>query len=366
MLTLAAGRVRIPHFRHRPKSSCVLRYGDLARDSYTHLAIQRALMKWINSVPDFNCRMEQRVEGGRTDLYVAGPGTRVSLEVQRSNISHTEVRRRTAIYRRQATAVNWLYESDSIQACHEELIEQGLYLRVSIDAELTSCNLGVTYSASESGNEITVWSPLSEWWINAGGLGSQHLALAQKAVLDWRQDRAAAAEARRRAAAETLKRTLDQKKLVAEYRRTHRQWENGQRARGQSLMEWATQEIRTLDAKTRHANSGQGYGRDVWSPSLKGSEEDVAWARNIRAKVRSIIERNYDAGFVSAEYGAGLTYWLATKLDADWWIGAQLGEHEAYSAVVKMYDLILSTTNRRGARLVQPEHSFDGRRRPPT
>lgn len=364
LLILAAGPVRVPHFRHLPKSSCALRNGDLARDSYTHLAIQRALMKWINAVPGFSCSMEKRVEGGRTDLYVIGPGTRVSLEVQRSNINRTEVHRRTALYRRQATAVNWLYEFDSILACHEELMEQGLTLRVCIDEGLTDCNLGVTYSTSEDGNVTTIWGPLNDWWINAGGIGSRHLAVAQEAVLGWRQVAAAAAEARRCAAADARKKQLAQQKLAAEYRQLHRKWENGQRAAGQSLVDWATQEVRTLDAKTRHANSRQGYGRDVWIPSLTGSEADVAWARNIRAKVRSIIERNYDAGFLSTEYGAGLTYWLATKADAQWWIGAQLGEHEAYTAVIKMYDLILSTTGRRGARIVQPEHSFDGRQAP--
>ncbi|MDQ0768211.1 hypothetical protein QF031_000960 [Pseudarthrobacter defluvii] len=363
-LTLAAGPVRIPHFRHLPKSACALRDADRARDNYTHVAIQLALLKWINAVPGFGCTMEERVEGGRTDLYVAGPGTRVSLEVQRSDISPFDVNRRTALYSRKATAVNWLYEVDTIQACRQELKDAGLCLRVSIDAELTECSLGVTYSTGEGGKTTTIWSPLSEWWINAGGLGSPHLALARKAVTDWRREAAATAEVRRVAAALAKEKKLAQQKLAAEYRRLHRQWETGQRARGQTLKEWATQEVRIIDAKTRHANSRQGYGRDVWSPSMQGSQEDVAWARNIRDKVRSIVERNYDAGFLSAEYGAGLTYWLAAKTEAGWWIGAQLGEHEAYTAVIKMYDLILDTSGRSGARLVQPEHSFDARHHP--
>lgn len=363
-LTLAAGPVRIPHFRHMPNSVCVLRDADRARDSYTHLAIQRALLRWINAVPGFACTMEERVEGGRTDLYVTGPGTRVSLEVQRSDVSTWDVQRRTALYSRKATAVNWLYEFDSIQACRQELKDAGLCLRVSIDAGLTECSLGVTYLVGQGEKTTTVWSPLTEWWINAGGLGSQHLALAQVAVADWHREVAEAARTRRVAADDALQKALAQQKLAAEYRRLHRQWENEQRARGQTLKEWATQEIRIIDAKTRHANSRQGYGRDVWSPSMQGPSEDVTWARNIRAKVRSIVERNYDAGFLSAEYGAGLTYWLATKTDAGWWIGAQLGEHEAYAAVIKMYDLILLTSGRSGARLVQPEHSFDARQPP--
>ncbi|RJU00842.1 hypothetical protein D6T65_10295 [Arthrobacter frigidicola] len=205
-LTFAIGDINVPHFRHHVKSKCALLGSNETRDRYTHLAIQEALLDWIETTLGLACRLEVAIESGRTDVLVSGPPFEVALEVQRSPLSALRAGDRTTLYSQRADTVQWLFARKDIDAYKTELAEQGWSLRVWWGWQTRERRIGVTYRCGDDVVADTKDSggPLTDWRITAVGLESAHLQLARESVHHRRvleqdrerQEAAAAAELR--------------------------------------------------------------------------------------------------------------------------------------------------------------------------
>ncbi|MDQ0863510.1 competence protein CoiA family protein [Arthrobacter globiformis] len=304
-LTFATGDINIPHFRHRAGVRCALMGSGSITDRYTHLAIQNALRDWIIAMPGFTCQLEVSVEDGRTDVLATGPDFEAALEVQRSQLSGTAARDRTSRYRTRAPAVDWLFESTSIDAFKAEMAERGWSLRVWWGWAKQECRIGVSYQSGDETEpeERAIGGALDDWLLTPGGLDSEHLRKAKQAVAD-RQE-----ALRRRSedeAAEAAEQAADKRAREAAARRA---------ALAEDL------------ARVRHYEAQlQGYSVGVdnrWPakwPVLQGTPKQVRWAAGLRAKVVGFLHEELANNWLNAERGYPVAQWLSEQESAKFWI----------------------------------------------
>lgn len=181
MLLVAAGAVRIPHFRHKPgeRGDCILERDPLAAEaSYRHLALQRALVAWIEA-QGHDPRMEYALGGGRADVHVVIDGRRQSLEVQLSPITGAEWRRRDALYRAQIADVTWLFGDALGTRATEDLLAHGVAFHIHVDSDLEVA-LGTRFV-----DDHIAWDELQHCKLAAGGVWTPHSASSLAASERW-------------------------------------------------------------------------------------------------------------------------------------------------------------------------------------
>lgn len=184
-LKLAAGDVRVPYFSHAPQAVCGLTEAA-ARDGYTHLAIQRALKQWVEGSTSLQCELEVTTldRKGRSDLVIrdADDSNRLGLEIQLSPLTHADMQRRSLVYLKGVSRVQWLYGYQDNQACWGEVEKSGYALRVRINMQTLECDVGYFgfHGAHSIGSYQTTWRPLREWTVHPSGLFSPSI----KAVLE--------------------------------------------------------------------------------------------------------------------------------------------------------------------------------------
>lgn len=185
-MTVAAGRVMAPYFRHRPGSRCEYaqgsaevyareqeRYGDLL----THRLMQESLQSWIESL-GYQVSLE-RVSSdreSRTDLHAVVHGLAHSVEVQRSPIDQEIWEERNQRYLRDHDKVTWLWDPFSSDSYGIDLARgvEPLLIR----AEKDRVQLGLlVYEPEELLHESlwlsatrAVWRDLDSWSLDESGL----------------------------------------------------------------------------------------------------------------------------------------------------------------------------------------------------
>lgn len=102
---LKKGTRRVHHFSHQPSSACAIGSGETAEHHRAKLAIYDSL-RCAGNVSD--CEVEKPLRGSIADVYARISGIPVAVEIQRSNLSEAEVRRRTLNYHAQGIAVVWV------------------------------------------------------------------------------------------------------------------------------------------------------------------------------------------------------------------------------------------------------------------
>ncbi len=200
-LRLAAGDVRRPYFRHRPKATCRLAQNpSRAPRAYEHLHYQRELVTWLER-QGLRADIEHRFGAeGRADLHVEVDGVGQSIEIQLSRISDEEVRERDDVYRRHVSHVTWLFGTGPARALASSAqAADGVALLVRRDGQTGHVEVGVLdYDDNER------WSPLDDCELRNDGLWTPHLQSAKdeyRRVLEERA-RQAQRQAEERAAAD--------------------------------------------------------------------------------------------------------------------------------------------------------------------
>ena len=143
-LIFAIGDVNVPHFRHQGGSKCSLMSSGSVADAHPSGDPRSTTV-----VDPRNARvflpLEVSIENGRYDVLAAGPSFEAALEVERSKLSSYEAQERTARYLHRASAVDWLYASQDIDAHKAEIAERGWSLRIWWGWAKHECRLGVSY-----------------------------------------------------------------------------------------------------------------------------------------------------------------------------------------------------------------------------
>jgi competence protein CoiA len=102
---LKKGTRRVHHFAHQPSSTCALGAGETAEHHRAKLAIYDSLRGASNVI---ECEVEKPLHVSIADVYARISGIQVAIEIQRSNLSEAEIRRRTLTYHSQGIAVVWV------------------------------------------------------------------------------------------------------------------------------------------------------------------------------------------------------------------------------------------------------------------
>ena len=191
-LFVVAGAVRRPHFRHPSggADSCALeRNPTRAKAAYTHLAIQMALVGWLDR-QGFTSRIEHVFkDGGRADLHVVVGKDAQTIEVQLSPMPEAEWLARDAKYRSQVSVVTWLYGPDAEARALDEVIERDVALHV--DAELSTGGADVQIGTRFI--ERVEWSELYDCKLTSAGFWTPHIEDARAETAAWRAAEDAAA-----------------------------------------------------------------------------------------------------------------------------------------------------------------------------
>lgn len=268
----------------------------------------------------FSCRLEASIETGRTDVLVTGPSFEVALEVQRSALSARNALERTAVYRRRANTVQWLYTSRDTQAYKTELADRGWSLRIWWGWARKECRIGVSYEAdSDDGIAIKeAGGPLSDWDISYEGLDSVHLRKAKASVerLKAEERERRLEQAREEAAREAAEKA---RKEVAQLRRIA-----DQRAAQESL-------LRAL----QHTSEGLENKWPSFWPQLTGSPNQVTWAEATRAKAVYLLREELVQDWLPQARGVPVARWLALQSSAAFWINCRFNDT---FAIVKSYE----------------------------
>lgn len=304
-LIFAIGDVNVPHFRHQGGSKCSLMSSGSVADRYTHLAIQEALRSWIQGMPGFSCRLEVSIENGRTDVLAAGPSFEAALEVQRSKLSSYEAQERTARYLHRASAVDWLYASQDIDAHKAEIAERGWSLRIWWGWAKHECRLGVSYETGIGpDSEVKqIGGPLSEWEVTSAGLDSVHLRTAKEAVCGWQEE----------------ERLRIQEEAADEAHREAVKRERNAAARKREAEEQKAARDRLIEQLRQIPEGLEREWPSHW-PELKGSPRQVQWAESLRARMVGILRDEIMMKWLDKDRGLPLARWLATQPAAGFWI----------------------------------------------
>jgi hypothetical protein len=207
-LIVAAGPILRPHFRHPPGSagSCALgRDPDRAKANYTHLAIQLALVGWLDG-QGFASRIEHIFnDGGRADLHVIVGDQAQTIEVQLSPMPETEWVRRDALYRSQVSVVTWLYGPDAEARELDQVVERDVALRVRADLNADGANVHV----GTCGIDTINWNDLADCKLTLAGFWTPHIEDARAETVAWRAQEDAAARQAAEEEAERRRRQLE-------------------------------------------------------------------------------------------------------------------------------------------------------------
>src|ERR1035437_292065 len=219
-LFVIAGPIRRPHFRHPAGSanSCVFERDPLrAKAAYTHLAIQLALVSWLEG-QGFTSRIEHRFKnGGRADLHVIVVDEAQTIEVQLSPLPETEWVRRDAMYRSQVRVVTWLYGPYAEARAVDEMIDRdvSLYVDAALNADGANVQIGT------QGIKDTTWAELGECKLTPTGFWTPQLEDAHEQTAAWRAEQDAAT--RLEAEAEAKRRRRQQEDAEREHARIRAQ-----------------------------------------------------------------------------------------------------------------------------------------------
>jgi hypothetical protein len=326
-LIFAIGDVNIPHFRHQGGSKCSLVSSGSAADRYTHLAIQEALRSWIQGMPGFSCKLEVSIENGRTDVLATGPSFEAALEVQRSQLSSRNAQERTARYLHRASAVDWLYAYQNIDAHKAEIAERGWSLRIWWGWAKQECRLGVSYETG-IGPEAEVkqiGGPLSEWELTPAGLDSVHLRTAKESVRAWRE-------------AERL-RIQEEADDAAHREAVKRQRDAAARKKAGEQQKAARDML--VEQLGRTPQGLEGGWPSHW-PELKGSPRQVQWAEGLRAQMVEILREEIMMKWLDEDRGLPVARWLALQSSAGFWI--QTCRYADLIDVLKLYENLFGRT----------------------
>lgn len=181
-LQVAAGQIRVPHFRHRAGElgGCAFELSPRqAEQSYKHLAAQQALLAWIQGQGS-EAIIEFPVVGGRADLHVIIDGFRHSLEVQLSPKSDQEWMRRDTLYRRHFDVVSWLFGDDLGTRATEDLLRQDVSFHIYVESDLEVA-VGTRFIDGQ-----IAWDDLSDCRLTSSGLWTPHSDQAIAATKKWR------------------------------------------------------------------------------------------------------------------------------------------------------------------------------------
>ena len=262
-LIVVAGPIRRPHFRHPPGSANLCAFGrdpDRAKAAYAHLAIQLALVGWLDR-QGFASRIEHVFkDGGRADLHVVVGDDAQTIEVQLSPMSEAEWVRRDCLYRSQVSVVTWLYGPDPEARALDELIERdvSLYVDGNLNADGANVRIGTCFI------DRVEWSELDQCKLTPAGFWTPHLDGARAETVAWRAEEDAKA---RQEADEEAERRRRQQELV----------ERGKRERADAEARW--QWTRRTLPPVRATRSGRyswtvpdqqslSPGAASWAPSI--------------------------------------------------------------------------------------------------
>ena len=102
---LKKGRIKVPHFAHRPESNCQYGIGE----SQLHMITKKNIYEYLANNGAVNVEMEKKLIYNRPDIYFETEGgCRVAIEVQISTLTLEEIERRTALYWEQEIHVLWI------------------------------------------------------------------------------------------------------------------------------------------------------------------------------------------------------------------------------------------------------------------
>ena len=104
-VVLHKGKIRAHHFQHKPPSSCSWGQGETGQHYFAKLAIFDAL-KLESNVKD--AEVEKDFGISVADVYAVIDGTPVAIEIQRSNLSVSNITERTVNYHRLGISVLWV------------------------------------------------------------------------------------------------------------------------------------------------------------------------------------------------------------------------------------------------------------------
>lgn len=105
-VTLKRGVVRIAHFAHAAGHACEFTSGETEEHRRAKLGIFQGLLADPRAS---NVQLEHYLETCRPDVYFEREGTRVAIEVQRSDITIETVQKRTKRYSDMGMAVLWVF-----------------------------------------------------------------------------------------------------------------------------------------------------------------------------------------------------------------------------------------------------------------
>jgi hypothetical protein len=226
-VTAVNGDVRRPHFRHYPGRICPLTPA-VARDAYTHLAIQNALVAWLHELGNLDAKREQRVgPHSRVDVHCHPDAV---IEVQLSPEIDLSMQERNERY---GGNVTWLFDPDKPITSRDSILTRDdivlvVQLRPThddpaptgqrpIDVGIRTVNVGDIPG-------ITDWSPLKDCTFTPlDGLQHPGRDAAEKFIATAREEQRAAVEAVQRTAAqaeanEAAEREERRRRAVERYR----------------------------------------------------------------------------------------------------------------------------------------------------
>lgn len=170
---------------------------EAVRESYQHLALQRALKAWLSDL-GLSATLEHPVDGGRLDVHVVVDGDAHALEVQRSPLAPAKRHQREATYLERVSTVSWLWDPGPVCEPNwtDQVVEADLAFLIAIDDHFT-VQVG-TVSRAEDRPEIG-WDSLTQCRIDELGLWTPHREWARARTRQGRQEQEARALAERKA-----------------------------------------------------------------------------------------------------------------------------------------------------------------------
>jgi len=102
---LRKGKIRIPHFSHKPPVSC--KYGT--GESEQHFKVKKAIYEALKDLPNCRkCEMERPMDSVRPDVSLYIDNVPVAIEIQKSTIDVREIERRVRAYSSLGVYLLWV------------------------------------------------------------------------------------------------------------------------------------------------------------------------------------------------------------------------------------------------------------------
>ena len=196
------GSKKRPYFRHNVKSDCTLDQA-VARDIFTHVAIQNALVGWLRRTGHPDARKEKWVGPcSRVDVQCAPNAV---IEVQLSGETDVSMEDRTERY---GGNVTWLFDPERPISSRDSALARGdvvllVRLRRAPDGQVIAGQVDVGIRTAQIANHASgdLWVPLEECTFTpAGGLGHPGRGEAEQLVATAKKLHQDAVDAARKAA----------------------------------------------------------------------------------------------------------------------------------------------------------------------